>query len=58
MRKIWSSLNTSCSLALRSFALFRSVPNGFSITTRERAVRPASDNMRTADSAALGGTLR
>ncbi len=31
MRKIWSSSNTSCSLAFNATALSRSVPNGFSM---------------------------
>ncbi len=58
MRKIWSSAKTSCRLALSDTALARSVPKGFSITMRERSTSPASPSMRTADRAALGGTLR
>ncbi len=58
MRKICSSSNTSCSLAFSSLALARSVPNGFSMMMREFSTRPASPSMRTADSAALGGTER
>jgi tRNA-dihydrouridine synthase len=41
MRKICSSLNTSCSLAFSETALARSVPNGFSMTMRARSTRPA-----------------
>ena len=52
------SEKTSCSLAFSATALFRSVPNGFSMMMRERSTRPASANRRTADKAALGGTLR
>ena len=58
MRKICSSSNTSCSFAFSATALFRSVPKGFSMTMREPSTRPASDSIRTADSAALGGTLK
>ena len=36
----------------------RSVPKGFSMTTRDCSTRPASANIRTADRAAPGGTLR
>ena len=54
MRKIWSSANTSCSLAFSDSALARSVPNGFSMMMRERSTRPASASSRTADKAALG----
>jgi len=53
-----ASEKTSCSLALSATALFRSVPNGFSMMIRERSTRSASANRRTADKAALGGTLR
>ena len=58
MRKIRSSSNTSCSLAFSDTALLRSVPKGFSMTMRERSTKPASPSRRTADKAALGGTLR
>ncbi len=58
MRKIWSSANTSCSRAFSDTALARSVPNGFSMMTRDRSTSPASASRRTADRAALGGTLR
>ena len=57
MRKIWSSENTSCSRRLSDTALARSVPKGFSITMRLRSTNCASPSRRTADSAALGGTL-
>ncbi len=52
------SANTSCSRAFSDTALARSVPNGFSMMTRERSTSPASASRRTADSAAFGGTLR
>jgi len=54
------SSNTSCSFGVSATtALVRSVPNGFSITMREAfPPAPASASMRTAGSAALGGTLR
>ena len=39
-------------------ALARSVPNGFSMMICERSTSPASSSKRTADKAALGGTLR
>ncbi len=58
MRKICSSLNTSCSLAFSRTALARSVPNGFSMMIRARSTSPASPSIRTTGSAALGGTLR
>ncbi len=58
MRKICSSANTSCSFAFSDTALARSVPNGFSMIMRECSTRPASPSSRTADKAALGGTLR
>jgi hypothetical protein len=57
MRKI-AFMNTSWSLAFNATALARSVPNGFSMMMREFWTRPASPNIRTADSAALGGTDR
>ncbi len=53
-----ASENTSCSRAFSATALARSVPNGFSMITRERSTSSASPSRRTADSAALGGTLR
>ena len=58
MRKICSSAKTSCSCAFSDTALARSVPKGFSMMMRERSTSPASPSMRTADSAAFGGTLR
>ena len=56
--KIWDSANTSWTVALSSWADSRSVPNGFSITTRERSVSPASPSVRTIGPAADGGTDR
>ena len=58
MRKIWDSSKTLCMVALSSRALARSVPNGFSATTREPATRPASRIISTTPAAAAGGTLR
>jgi hypothetical protein len=45
-------------LALSSRAEARSVPKGFSMMMRELATSPASPSVRTAESAALGGTDR
>ena len=58
MRKICDSSKTSCSCSLSDIALSRSVPNGFSITTRARSTSLAWSNMPITSSAALGGTLR
>ena len=58
MRKICSSSKVSCSFRFSSTALARSVPNGFSITTRERGTRPASRAREITSRAARGGTLR
>ena len=58
MRKICSSANVACSVALSALALRRSVPNGFSMMIRDRSARPASPRVRTTSSAAHGGTLR
>jgi hypothetical protein len=56
--KIWSSENVSWTVRLSSTALRRSVPNGFSMTTRDRSTRPASRSMLMTATAAFGGTLR
>ncbi len=45
MRKICSSSKTWCSMSLSATALARSVPNGFSITTRDRSTSLASDSI-------------
>ena len=58
MRKIWDSLNVSCTKSLSATALAKSVPNGFSMTTRERSTRSASRSMVMTSRAALGGTER
>ena len=58
IRKIWSSEKVSCTRRLSSTALLRSVPNGFSMTTRERSTRSASRSMSMTATAAFGGTLR
>ena len=58
MRKTCCSANTSCTSALSARALARSVPNGFSMTTRASRARSASPSSRTVAPAAAGGTLR
>ena len=58
IRKICRSSKVWCSLALSSTALCRSVPNGFSITTRESSTRLASWIILITAGAAAGGTLR
>ncbi len=58
MRKIWRSRNVSCTKSFSSTALARSVPNGFSITTRERSTRSASRSIVITARAAFGGTER
>ena len=58
MRKICSSRNVSCTKSLSATALARSVPNGFSITTRDRSTRLASRSVAITDRAAFGGTDR
>jgi hypothetical protein len=39
-------------------ALSKSLPNGFSMITRERSTRPAALSVSMTESAARGGTLR
>ena len=58
IRKIWLSSNVSCTWSLSTIALARSVPNGFSMTTREFSTSFASRSIVTTASAAFGGTLR
>ncbi len=58
MRKIWDSSKVSCTKSLSATALSKSVPNGFSITTRERSTRLASRSMVITSRAAFGGTER
>jgi hypothetical protein len=58
IRKIWSSSNVACSMLLSRTALVRSVPNGFSITMRDRSARSALASSSTTSGAATGGTLR
>ncbi len=58
IRKICRSRNVWCSPAFSSTALFRSVPKGFSITTREFCTRSASLIILITAGAATGGTLR
>ena len=50
MRKIWSSLKTSCTASFNRRADARSVPNGFSMITRARSLSPASgEHLRPRD---------
>ena len=58
MRKIWFSSNVSWTNSLSSTALARSVPNGFSMTTRDRSTSFASRSMVITARAAFGGTDR
>ena len=58
MRNTWWSSNTVPTSRLRATADGRSVPNGFSMITRERSDRPVSPSMRTTVGAADGGMLR
>ena len=58
MRKICSSSKTWCSMSLSATALARSVPKGFSMTTRERSTSLASDSIWITERSAAGGTLR
>ncbi len=58
MRKTCDSSKTSCTRAFSAFADSRSVPKGFSITTRERSTRSHSSSWCSTSSAALGGTDR
>ena len=58
MRKICSSSKTWCSMSLSATALARSVPNGFSMTTRDRSTSLASDSSWITERSAAGGTLR
>ncbi len=58
MRKTWSSSRTSWTIRLSFRALARSVPNGFSMITRERSERPQDFSIWITSGAAVGGTLR
>ncbi|CAG6852100.1 hypothetical protein PICSAR240_02677 [Mycobacterium avium subsp. paratuberculosis] len=58
MRKIWDSSKVWCTKSLSATALARSVPNGFSITTRDRSTSLASRSMVITARAAFGGTDR
>ena len=57
MRKIWLSSKVSWTWSLRMIALSRSVPNGFSMMTRERSTSFASRSVLMTTGAAAGGTL-
>jgi len=58
MRKICDSSKTWCSFWFRSRAEARSVPNGFSMMTREPAERSIPPIIATTDSNADGGIAR
>ena len=58
IRKTCDSSKVSCTWALRSIALARSVPNGFSITTRERVDQVGVAQHLDDGKAAFGGTER
>ena len=58
MRKICDSRNVAWTKSLSSMALARSVPNGFSITTRDRSTRSAASSIVMTAWAAFGGTDR
>src|ERR1022692_298268 len=58
MRNTWDSPNTEWTVALRARADARSVPNGFSMITREFSARPVSPSIPTTDPNAPGGTAR
>ena len=57
MRKIWLSSKVSWTWSLRMIALSRSVPNGFSMMTRDRSTSCASRSVAMTTGAAAGGTL-
>ena len=58
IRKIWLSWKVRWTWSLRAMADARSVPKGFSITTRDRSTSPAAPSVSITARAALGGTLR
>ena len=58
IRKICDSSNVWCTRSLSATALSRSVPNGFSMTTRECSTSFASCSISITETAAAGGTLR
>src|ERR1017187_4833832 len=58
MRNTWDSSKTEWTVALRARADARSVPNGFSMITREFSARPVSPSIPTTDPNAPGGTAR
>ncbi len=57
MRKICRSRKVSCTLSLSVMALCKSVPNGFSMMTRERSTKSAWRKVLITAGAAAGGTL-
>ena len=58
MRKIWLSSKYWCSMSFSATALARSVPNGFSMITRERSTNLASASIWITSRSATGGMLR
>src|ERR1039457_5234442 len=58
MRNTWDSSKTEWTVSLRARADARSVPNGFSMITREFSARPVSPSIPTTDPNAPGGTAR
>ena len=58
MRKICDSSKTACSFWFRARAEARSVPNGFSMMTREPGARPIAPIIATTDAKAAGGMAR
>src|ERR1700680_4066051 len=58
MRNTWDSSKTAWTVWFRARAEARSVPNGFSMITREFCARPESPSRPTTDPKAAGGTAR
>ncbi len=58
MRNTWDSSKTACTVWLSARADARSVPNGFSMITREFSARPQLPSIPTTDPKAPGGTAR
>ncbi len=58
IRKTWSSSTTERSASWSERELSRSVPNGFSTTSRARSVRSSLPSIAIMPSIAAGGTER
>ena len=58
IRKTCDSSKTACTVWFSARAEARSVPNGFSMMTRDPSARPAAPSMVTVGSKAAGGTAR